>query len=122
MEMNEHSGQVEVVSPYGRIYLYTHDHAARLTNDVYSALVARLRWDDADYLSKMIFCHMVPIECWQNDKGYGIGTQMYADINLLITVDTVKQEVTITSAKDKWFRYQGSFQEFIDKYTSTAQL
>ena len=122
MEINRDSAQVEVVSPYGRIYLYTHDHAARITNDVYSALVAQRRWDDADYLAKMIFCHMVPIECWQDDKGYGIGTQMYADINLLVTVDTVKQEVTITSAVDKGFRYQGSFQEFIDEYTSTAQL
>ena len=122
MEINRDSAQVEVVSPYGRIYLYTHDHAARITNDVYSALVAQRRWDDADYLAKMIFCHMVPIECWQDDKGYGIGTQMYADINLLITVDTVKQEVIITSAVDKGFRYQGSFQEFIDEYTSTAQL
>lgn len=122
MEINHDSAQVEVVSPYGRIYLYTHDHAPRITNDVYSALVAHKRWDDADYLAKMIFCHMVPIECWQDDKGYGIGTQMYADINLLVTVDTVKQEVTITSAMDKGFRYQGSFQEFIDEYTSTAQL
>ena len=122
MEMNENSGQVEVVSPYGRIYLYTHDHAARLTNDVYSALAARLRWDDADYLAKIIFCHMVPIECWQEDKGYGIGTQMYADINLLISVDTVKQQVTITSAKDKNFKYQASFKEFVEEYTKGAEL
>lgn len=122
MEMNEESGQVEVISPYGRIYLYTHDHAAKLTNDVYSALAARLRWDDADYLSKIIFCHMVPIECWQEDKGYGIGTQMYADINLLITVDTVRQQLTITSAKDKTFYYQASFHDFVEGYTKSAEL
>lgn len=122
MEINENSGQVEVVSPFGRIYLYTHDHAARLTNDVYSALVAGQRWDDADYLAKIIFCHMVPLECWEQDRGYGIGTQLYVDINLLITVDTVKQQVTITSAKDKSFRYQGTFQEFVEEYTKGAQF
>lgn len=122
MEINFDSAQVEVISPFGRIYLYTHDHAARITNDVYSALVAGKRWDDADYLAKIIFCHMVPIECWQDDKGYGIGTQMYADINLLVTVDTTNQQITITSAKDKAFRYEGSFQAFVDEYTSTAQL
>lgn len=122
MEMNEHSGQVEVISPYGRIYLYTHDHAARMTNDVYSALAAQLRWDDADYLAKIIFCHMVPLECWQQDKGYGIGTQMYADINLLITVDTTRQQITITSAKDKTFYYQASFYEFVEGYTKSAEL
>lgn len=122
MEINPDSGQVEVISPYGRIYLYTHDHAARLTNDVYSALVGGQRWDDADYLAKIIFCHMVPIECWQDDKGYGIGTQLYADVNLLITVDTVKQMVSITSATDKTFFYRASFKDFIEEYTKGAQL
>jgi hypothetical protein len=122
MELNMNSGQVEVISPYGRIYLYTHDHAARLTNDVYTALAARQRWDDADYLAKIIFCHMVPLECWEQDRGYGIGTQLYVDVNLLISVDTVKQEVTITSAKDKTFFYRSSFKSFIEEYTKGAQL
>jgi hypothetical protein len=122
MEINKSSGQVEIIGPHGRIYLYTHDHKERLVADVHAAMYPRKRWDDPDYLAKIVFCHMVPIECWQEEKGYGIGTQLYADIDLLITLDTTRQLVTITSVLDKHYRYQGTFDEFVNGYTKSAQL
>lgn len=116
------SGQVEVISPYGRVYLYTHDGAASLVNDVHGALSQRQRWDDADYLSKMVFCRMVPMECWKTETGFGIGTQLYADINLLVTLNTVKQTITIQSIEDKYDKYHMSFEEFVTSYIANAKI
>lgn len=122
MEINKQSGQVEIVSPYGRVYLYTHDTAHTLVSEVHDALSQRKRWDDPDYLTKMIFCRMLPLECWLEDKGFGIGTQMYADINLLITVDTVKQVISMQSVTDKFDKIQLSFDDFVDSYPNHASL
>ena len=122
MEINKQSGQVEIVSPYGRVYLYTHDTAHTLVSEVHDALSQRKRWDDPDYLTKMIFCRMLPLECWLEEKGFGIGTQMYADINLLVTVDTVKQVISMQSATDKFDKIELSFDDFVDSYPNHASL
>jgi hypothetical protein len=122
MEINKQSGQVEIVSPYGRVYLYTHDTAHTLVSEVHDALSQRKRWDDPDYLTKMIFCRMLPLECWLEDKGFGIGTQMYADINLLVTVDTVKQVISMQSVTDKFDKIELSFDDFVDSYPNHANL
>jgi hypothetical protein len=122
MDINKSSGQVEIVSPYGRIYLYTHKTAHTLVSEVHDAMQQRKRWDDPDYLSKMIFCRMMPLECWQEETGFGIGTQLYADVNLLITVDTVKQQISIQSAEDKFDKIQLSFEDFVGSYTDHANL
>lgn len=122
MEINKQSGQVEIVSPYGRVYLYTHDTAHTLVSEVHDALSQRKRWDDPDYLTKMIFCRMLPLECWLEEKGFGIGTQMYADINLLVTVDTVKQVISMQSATDKFDKIELSFDDFVDSYPNHANL
>jgi hypothetical protein len=122
MEINKNSGQVEIISEYGRVYLYTHSHSDKLISDVFSALSARVRWDDPDYLSKIVFCHMIPMECWQDEVGYGIGTLLYADVDLLISLDVPKQIISITSALDKGFRYCGSFENFVDGYSKQAKF
>lgn len=122
MDINKHSGQVEIISEFGRVYLYTHSHSHKLINDVYTALAARVRWDDPDYLSKIVFCHMIPMECWHDEVGYGIGTLLYADVDLLVSLDVPKQIITITSALDKEFRYRKSFEEFISGYFKQAEF
>lgn len=122
MHINVDSGQVEVISPDGRVYLYTHHSASSLVRDVFNALSERKRWDDADYLTKMVFCRMIPMECWMDETGYGIGTQLYADVNLLITLDTVKQIITIQSAIDKHYKYCLSFEEFVTSYLEQANI
>lgn len=122
MVVNLNSGQVEIVSPFGRVYLYTHDHADKLISDVYAALKKGVRWDDPDYLAKMVFCHMLPLECWQDEKGFGIGTQLYTDINILVTLDTNRQVVTVTSAEDKNYHYSATFDSFVSGYSTEAEL
>lgn len=116
------SGQVEIIGPYGRIYLYTHDGANSLVNDVHNTLSMRQRWDDADYLAKMVFCSMVPIECRNTDRGYGIGTQLYADVNLIITLDTTTQVVMLQSATDMHCKFKMSFEKFVSEFFSNAQI
>jgi hypothetical protein len=122
MEINKSSGQVEIIGPYGRLYLYTHNTAHTLVSEVYEAMSQKKRWDDPDYLSKMIFCRMMPLECWMEEVGYGIGTQLYADINLLVTVDTVNQTITIQSATNLYDKFHMSFNEFINSYLNNAEL
>ena len=72
MIVNKNSGQVIIIGPYGSVFLYTHDTADTLVKDVHDALKVGTRWNDPDYLSKMIFCRMLPIECWlDNNPFYG---------------------------------------------------
>lgn len=122
MNINKDSGQVEIVGPYGRVYLYTHSGAGSLVNDVHSVLSMRQRWDDPDYLAKMVFCKMVPVECWNTDLGFGIGTQLYADVNLLITLDTINQKILLQSATDKHYKLQNSFKDFVINFLSRANI
>lgn len=116
------SGQVEIIGPYGRVYLYTHDGASSLVNDVHNTLSMRQRWDDADYLTKMVFCRMVPMECRNTDRGHGIGTQLYADVNLLITLDTTTQVIMLQSATDMHYKFKMSFEEFVLEFYKKAQM
>jgi hypothetical protein len=122
MEININSGQIEIINEVSKVYLYTHNTADSLVKDVYDVLALKLRWDDPDYLTKMLFCKMVPAESWTNDKGFGIGSLLYADVNLLITLDTIKQMITIQSATDKHFKQHMSFSEFLNDYTNTAEI
>jgi hypothetical protein len=122
MEINANSGQVEIIDSFGRVYLYTHSHGKTLVSDVYEALNTRKRWDDADYLAKIVFCHMLPVECWKDDKGFGIGTQLYVDVDMLISLDTQDQTITITSSSDKGFYYKSTFSSFLSSYASSADF
>jgi hypothetical protein len=122
MNINKDSGQVEIIGPYGRVYLYTHSGAGSLVNDVHSVLSMRQRWNDPDYLAKMVFCRMVPVECWNTDLGFGIGTQLYADVNLLITLDTVNYKILLQSATEKHSTLKMSFEEFVISFLTKADI
>lgn len=95
--INMKSGQVQVVGPHGSVYLYTHDNAGTLVSIVHEVLSRRERWNDPDYLSRMLFCAMIPNDQWNSDKGFGIGTQYYIDANLLIVINTEMNRISISS-------------------------
>jgi hypothetical protein len=125
MDTNINSGQIEIKGPYGSVFLYTHDLAHNILNTVHKTLSKKVNWDDPDYLARTLFCKLVPEEFWNSDKGFGIGTQMYHDIKLLITIDTVLKRIIITN-----FEMQGSvnrslhydFDKFIENFTDGAKL
>lgn len=121
-QINLNSGQVEIISPYGRVYLYSHDYAKTLVSDVHRVLSKKKRWDDPDYLSRMIFCEMIPTEFWESDTGFGIGTQMYADVNLLVTIDTVKEIIKISSYGSGVPDVKMTIQDFVDNFYGNASL
>ena len=95
MIKNDNSGQIEVTNEFGSVYLYTHDLAHDLMHVVHDVLSKKERWNDADYLARMLFCRMIPSEMWNKSEGFGIGTQMYADIKFLINVNLVKQKISV---------------------------
>jgi hypothetical protein len=124
MEASYDTGQIEIVGPYGRIFLYTHETASDLINVVSDVLCRVVRWDDPDYLARMIFCRMIPKNKWNDELGFGIGTQMYKDVNILVTLDTVHNTVKISSYFDT-SAIRGvsmSFADFINKYADNANL
>ena len=124
METNYDTGQVEVIGPYGRVYLYTHETASDLINAVSDVLCRVVRWDDPDYLARMIFCRMIPQKNWNDELGFGIGTQLYADVNMLLSLDTVHQTIKISSAFETYIVHSVSmsFEDFINNYASNAEL
>lgn len=124
MEINFNTGQIEIVGLYGRIYLYSHNTANELVSVVSDVLLRQVRWDDPDYLSRMIFCRMIPKNKWDDELGFGIGTQLYKDVNMLLTLDTVHQTIKISSAFETYVTNSitMSFDDFLNKYADSAEL
>lgn len=124
MEINFNTGQIEIVGLYGRIYLYSHNTANELVSVVSDVLLRQVRWDDPDYLSRMIFCRMIPKNKWDDELGFGIGTQLYKDVNMLLTLDTVHQTIKISSAFETYITNSitMSFDDFLNKYADSAEL
>ncbi|MDH2900563.1 MAG: hypothetical protein PXY39_06285 [archaeon] len=76
------------------VYLYTHWTATSLGKDVAKALTRGYdRWDDHEYLARIIFCEMVSGSL-MDILGFGIGTQQHWDVWRLITVDVEHQTIT----------------------------
>lgn len=124
MVINSNSGQVEIIGLYGRVYLYTHSNAKDLINIIQEILTKKVRWDDPDYLTRMIFCKMIPQNEWDNETGYGIGTQLYKDVNILISLDTFHQTIKLSSFENGHFinGKTASFAYFIKNFANDADL
>ena len=76
------------------VYLYTHWNGSLLKEHVKTALSRKQRWDDPEYLARIIFCEMVK---GKEDKetGYGIGTTNHSDVFKLITINCKSEEITV---------------------------
>ena len=101
MNMGER-GQIKI----GNIFLYTHWEGYAIKKMLQNALAKKWRWDDEEYLRRIIFCEMVKNDIEQ-ETGYGIGDALHTDLNYpLLEVDVKNQE--IIEDKKKW-----SFEKFI---------
>jgi hypothetical protein len=77
------------------VYLYTHWQGHTLANTVKRALTKQWRWDDPEYLARIVFCEMVK-GAEADETGFGIGTSKHGDLNNpLIVLDCNKQTVTV---------------------------
>jgi hypothetical protein len=67
---------------------------------------------------------MIPKNKWDDELGFGIGTQLYTDVNMLITLDTVHQTIRISSAFETYITNSitMSFDDFLNKYADSAEL
>jgi len=85
-------GQVLMVDE--KVYLYTHWNATELVETVRRALARKQRWDDPEYLARIIFCEMVKDDV-KGETGFGIGTEGHGDIWRQISIDCESQKVFI---------------------------
>lgn len=120
--ININSGQVQVIGEHSSIYLYTHDGATTLVSTVHDVLSRRTRWDDPDYLARMLFCAMVPPDKWDGQDGFGIGTQYYIDTNLLMVIDTVKKTIAISSFGAGVDDIVMNLEDFVQNFYNSAEL
>jgi hypothetical protein len=109
--------QVAIKSGNDKVYLYTHWNGSELVTNVKKSMGrAKDRWDDYEYLARVIFCDLVKGD-ENSTTGFGIGTQPHTDLSYPIPVlDCDKQIVTWEAGND----YSGqpnnpdsSFQDFI---------
>src|SRR5512136_274571 len=77
-----------------KTYLYTHWSATELPEMVERAIAKKWRWNDPEYLARIIFDEMTD-GCHGEETGYGIGRSKHGDIWMLVTVDCKKQTMTV---------------------------
>lgn len=122
MKIEKGTAQIEVRGPFGSVFLYAKE-GKHAIGALHRALSKKKRWDDPDYLTRIIFCELVPEDEWYETTGYGIGTEMYADVDIFISVDSMVQEILIQargeSLQDK---FKMTFSKFIENFTSGAKL
>ena len=88
-------GQVELVMSEGSIFLYTHWGAEGLPWVVAKALDrGRSRWDDDEYLNRIIFSQMIKDEVME-ETGYGISLGERGDTWRLVRVDYNDSTITV---------------------------
>ena len=99
-----HRAQVKVEPD--NIYLYTHWGSYELEATVKKALSKRWRWDDPEYLTRIIFDTMTE-DKHGTETGFGIGSVQHDDNEApLVIVNADKQTVTISGKTQ-------SFEDFI---------
>lgn len=71
------------------VYLYQHYDGYDLFKTVKEAVYSKAgqsRLNDEEYLTRIIFCHMVKDDV-DGETGYGIGTDQHGDIEYLVKVN-----------------------------------
>lgn len=71
--------------PDARIYFYSHSDGLDIFHDLQRALQRNERWQDAEYLARIIFEEMTSHNRGGN-KGFGISNEQHADVDHLIPV------------------------------------
>lgn len=107
------------------VYLYQHWDGNLLASRVQRGLSLNERWDDEEYLTRIIFDSMKSeIEAYLKKEygekpytGFGIGTDRHWDIEYLVEIDVEKQTVEVLSGfgdnmTPDWI---GTFEQFVKK-------
>jgi hypothetical protein len=98
----------------GRVYLYAHWAGAALFADLQAALQRRERWQDAEYLARIIFQEMIGDD--RGSTGFGIGTAKHGDLEHPVPVlDCENGRITWEAADfgpDEHYYRASTFEEF----------
>lgn len=86
-----------VVDGGSRVFLYTHWDGQTLPTTVREALLKRERWDDGQYLARIIFDQMTGLK--GGSTGYGISSKMGDNSYPLLVVNVDDQQVYLEDAE-----------------------
>jgi len=75
------------------VFLYGHWSGSELPEDLKRALDRKERWDDPQYLSRIIFEEMIPASQRGAETGFGITTTMGDNEYPLLVVDCPRQVI-----------------------------
>jgi hypothetical protein len=119
-------GQVKIISEGSPdLYLYTHWTAYRLHKTVADALNrGRGRWNDNEYLSRIIFSEMIKDEVLE-ETGYGIGFELHGDVHKLVVVNITMGTAGIMDndyTSWSWTQELIPFEDFINEYSSFERV
>ena len=95
------------------VFLYTHWGADELAEEVRETLSKRWRWQDPEYLARIIFSGMIRGQ-EGGETGFGIGTSQHGDIEVLVTLNCQKQTVKVERIYEKELS-EFTFSEFINQ-------
>lgn len=85
------------------VYLYTHWNGTDLPRTLQTALRKKWRWDDAAYLARIIFCHM--IEGLEDEEcGFGISTHPPDGQDRVLVVDCALETVQDVTFENSRYR------------------
>jgi hypothetical protein len=103
------------------VALYTHSAGGTLASTVARALARKQRWNDPEYLARIIFCEMVRGD-EAGDVDFGIGTAQHFDLQH--DPIHVHSGGGIMDPTEPHVFYNGerfSFERFIDRYASRGR-
>lgn len=81
------------------VHLYTHWGASELPRDLRDALARRVRWDDPQYLARIIFCQMIGDDT-RSETGFGISHEVGDGAECTLVVETLLG--TVSFGKKTW--------------------
>jgi hypothetical protein len=84
----------------GYVVFYSHWSGHSLPENVRRALARRQRWDDEQYLARIIFDGIVPKDRHGEETGYGISTHLGDNSYPVIVVDPEEQKVKLVRETD----------------------
>lgn len=107
------------------VYLYTHWRGSDLVDIVRDALAKRQRWNDAPYLTRIVFNEVQADD--RRETGFGISAVMGDNNNPVVVVDVEAQTVAVV-------KYEGGrripasydeprvkFEEFVKRRSEPAE-
>jgi len=89
---------VKVVEGRSKVFLYTHGRGTELPIILQKALQRGARWDDGQYLTRIIFCEMVK-GSEKDTTGFGISSIVGDGDERIATVNVDKQTVSLNQRK-----------------------